>query len=226
MPIDFIIFVLIAIFLIFRLGSVLGKRTGHQKPPDFMGRHHRHAEGENGNAEDDEDNVVHLPGSPDTEDKPESAAFSGPAGPGLKEIRNADPDFDPDQFVDGAKIAFEMIVTGFANGDRDTLRSLLANDTYEDFARAIDARETADQRMEDTLIGIDELEIEDARLNGTMAEVTVRIESKQVNVLYGSDGEVVDGDPQKVETVVDIWSFARDTQSSDPNWRLIGTRSE
>lgn len=219
MPIDIIVFLLIAVFLIFRLGSVLGKRTGHQKPADFLRRQQEDS------GERREENVVHLPNQQHAEGGPESPAFTGPAGEGLRAIRDADPDFDPDQFLEGARAAFDMIVNAFAQGDQATLKQLLDEPTYESFATAIRERERNMQRMEDTLIGIDDAEIEEAELRGGVARVTVRFDSKQVNVLYDQDDQVVEGDPQKVIEVTDIWTFARDTRSDDPNWQLVETRS-
>jgi predicted lipid-binding transport protein (Tim44 family) len=221
MPIDIIIFGAIALFLIFRLGSVLGKRTGHQqKPPGFPGAP-TPLETKDRTAEND-DNVVRMPGAHD-EPEPESARFDGPAGDGLRAIRDADPDFDPDGFLEGAKAAFEMIVTAYAEADRKTLKNLLDKDTFESFSGAIDAREEAGQRLEDTLVGIDVADIQAAEMRGNEARVTIRFVSQQINVTYDSENRVLDGDPTAVETVTDTWTFARSVRSRDPNWQLVET---
>lgn len=221
MTLDLIIFAAIALFLIFRLGRVLGKRTGHQERPNFppttdSAPPSRDRSGER------EDNVVRMP--PRDEPAPESALFDGPSGPGLQEIRERDPSFDPDEFLSGAKVAFEMIVTAYAEGDRKTLRNLLDKPTYDGFAGAIDAREREGQRMEDTLVGIDAAEIEEAGMDGDTARVTVRFVSQQINVTYDSEGRVLDGDPSAVERVSDLWTFARSVKARDPNWELVETR--
>jgi predicted lipid-binding transport protein (Tim44 family) len=221
MTLDLLIFAAIALFLIFRLGRVLGKRTGHQERPNFppttdSAPPSRDRSGER------EDNVVRMP--PREEAAPESAAFEGPAGAGLAEIRERDPEFDPDEFVSGAKVAFEMIVIAYAEGDRNTLRNLLDKQTYEGFAAAIDERERQGQRMEDTLVGIDSAEIEEAGMDSDTARVTIRFISQQINVTYDSEGRVLDGDPSAVERVSDVWTFARSVKARDPNWELVETR--
>ena len=180
-PLDLILFAALALFLIFRLGSVLGKRTGHQKPTDIFGD--KGAAGgadknagtrdRSGEREDDADeNVIRMPGArqPDADETP---SFGGKAGSGLTQIKVADPNFDPDGFVDGARQAFEMIVRAYAEGEGKTLKQLLSKDVYESFAAAIREREKAGERMEDTLYGIDNAEIVAAGMQGNVASVTV-----------------------------------------------------
>jgi predicted lipid-binding transport protein (Tim44 family) len=227
-PLDLILFAALALFLIFRLGSVLGKRTGHQKPTDLFGDRGGRAGGDrSGEREDQPDeNVIPMPGKQRDQGRAEeSPQMTGPAGSGLTQIKVADPDFDPDQFLDGARQAFEMIVTAYAEGDGRTLKQLLSKDVYENFAAAIREREKAGERMEDTLYGVDEATVVDARMEGSTASVTVQFVSQQVNVTYDSEGRVVAGDPNEVATVTDIWTFQRDVKSRDPNWELAETRS-
>lgn len=235
-PLDLILFAALALFLIFRLGSVLGKRTGHQKPTDIF--RNRQSDGGNdrsGEREDSEDeNVIRMPGARHPEradtarDSPGDLSgdeFSGKAGSGLTQIKVADPDFDPDGFVDGARQAFEMIVQAFAEGEGKTLKQLLSKEVYENFAGAIREREKAGQRMEDTLYGIDSAEIVAAGMQGSIASVTVKFVSQQINVTYDNEGRVIAGDPSEVVTVTDIWTFQRDVKSRDPNWELAETSS-
>lgn len=223
MSIELLIYAAVALFLVFRLFSVLGKRTGHQKRSDFPPPHPTDAQREESRSGETQDNVVRMPGAQDAP-TPDSAQFEGPAGDGLRAIYEADGRFSPDSFVDGAKKAFEMIVTAYAEGDRKTLKNLLDKPTYESFSGAIDAREKAGHRMEDMLVGIDSAEITEAGMQGDTARVTVTFVSQQVNVTYDSEGRVVDGDPSTVETVSDEWTFARNVKSSDPNWQLVETR--
>lgn len=225
MQLDLVIFAIIALFLIFRLGSVLGKRTGHQKRPDFqVGTPTPPEESSNRAGERADDNIIRMPKAFEEEPE-ESAQLKGPAGDGLRQIQARDDGFDPDGFLDGAKAAFEMIVTAYAEGDRKMLKSLLDKATFESFSGAIDAREKEGQRMEDTLVGIDKADIVEAAMDGDQAKVTVRFISQQVNVTYDSEGRVLDGDPTAIETVTDEWSFARQVTSRDPNWQLIETRA-
>jgi len=219
---DILIFAGVALFLIYRLGTVLGKRTGHQNPTEIFG-------GQNDNADnlDDEDDetVVQMPKSR-PEPKPiDDAMLGGPLGPGLTQIKLADPLFDPDQFIEGAKVAFEMVLDSFSQGDVKTLRQLLNDDVYDNFYQAIQAREAANQRLEETLVGIDSAELIEARLENYNAILTTKFVSQQVDALYDADGQVIEGNPNEVVTVVDIWTFQRNTRDRDPNWVLIETRS-
>ena len=229
---DIIIFAAIAAFLVLRLRGVLGKRTGHERPQNFDPFRKDQSE------ESAQDKVIHLPerGAPGAE--PEEAAegmveatFESTAEPGspvaagLTQIKLADRGFEPETFAGGARAAFEMIIGSFAQGDTRTLRPLLSNDVYEDFAGAIKSREEANETLETTLVGIQEAEIIEAELQGKTAFVTVKFVSEQVNVTRDAEGKAVDGDESHVATITDIWTFARNTRSRDPNWTLVATRS-
>ncbi len=224
---EILVFAAIAAFLVFRLRSVLGKRTGHQEPPKYDP--FRKDKGE----EAGQDKVIQLPDraaggeAAEAEDvsAEELGATGSPAAAGLTQIKLADREFDPEGFVTGAKVAFEMVVASFAQGDSRALRPLLSNDVYEDFTSAIKAREEANETLETTLVGINEAEIIEAELQGKTAFVTVKFVSEQVNVTRSAKGEVVDGDESHVATITDIWTFARNTRSRDPNWTLVATRS-
>ena len=145
------------------------------------------------------------------------------AGPAR--IKAVDRSFREREFVKGARGAFEMVVEAFANGDGKTLKTLLDGPVYENFASAIREREKAGQTLETTLVGIDEAEIIGAELQGRYAVVTVKFVTGQVNATRDASGEIVDGDPNNVVQVTDIWTFRRDARSSDPNWLLIATGS-
>ncbi len=218
---DIVFFALVAGFLILRLRSVLGRRTGNENRERWTPRLPQRAPAKPaaGPATDRPlpDNVTPLPGR-------EPAGTGGsPLDAALTQIRLADPSFDPPRFAEGAKAAFEMIVTAFAQGDTGTLRPLLADDVYENFAAAIKGRQDAKQTLETTLIGIKAAEIVEARMEGRTAFVTVKFVSEQVNVTRNAAGEVVDGDANRVAAVTDIWTFARNTRASDPNWALVQT---
>lgn len=218
---DIVFFALVAGFLILRLRSVLGRRTGNENRERWTPRLPQRAPGKPGLAQPGAerplpDNVTPLPGrEPPTPSSPLDAA--------LTQIRLADPSFDPAQFAGGAKAAFEMIVMAFAQGDTGTLRPLLSDDVYENFAAAIKGRHDAKQTLETTLIGIKSAEILEARMEGRTAFVTVKFVSEQVNVTRNAAGEVVDGDANRVAAITDIWTFARNTRASDPNWVLVQT---
>lgn len=225
---DILIFAGVALFLIYRLGTVLGKRTGHQNPTELFGGRPDKTDGPDkadGSDNDDDDTIVQMPKSRPEPQPIDDEMLDGPLGPGLTQIKLADPLFDPDQFVDGSKIAFEMVLDSYSQGDVNTLRQLLNDDVYDNFYQAIQAREAANQRLEETLVGIDTAELIEARLEDYNALLTVKFISQQVNALYDADGQVIEGNPNEVVTVTDIWTFQRNTRDRDPNWVLIETRS-
>jgi predicted lipid-binding transport protein (Tim44 family) len=232
---DIVLFAAVAAFFVLRLRSVLGKRTGHQEPPpsrDAFSSSRREGEREEPEAEPEAEKVIPLPDRRDEAAEPEPAGREAPAGAaeglpgaGLARIKMADKAFDENQFLAGAKQAFEMIVAAYAEGDTKALRPLLANDVYSDFAGAIEERRKNDQTLETTLVGINEADIVDAELQGRTAFVKVRFRSEQVNTLRDSEGRIVEGDPNAVTKVTDIWTFARNTRSRDPNWTLVATES-
>jgi predicted lipid-binding transport protein (Tim44 family) len=219
---DIILIAAVAAFLILRLRSVLGRKTGHDQPPKFDPFRDRRKE------ESAEDKVIQLPDRGETADAEGIEAIPSDASPleqGLMQIKIADSSFDPDGFVKGSKVAFEMIVAAFAKGDTKSLRPLLSNDVFSDFAGEIKAREDRKETLETTLIGINQADIIEAELQGKTAFVTVKFVTEQINVTRDAAGEVVDGDPSAVTSVTDIWAFARNTRSRDPNWTLVATGS-
>jgi predicted lipid-binding transport protein (Tim44 family) len=215
---DIILFAMLAAFLVYRLGSVLGKRTGNeQQRPDIPGAGAGPDEGQ-------EANVISLADrSLDPENELVEAA--SPLDAAITQIKLADRSFDEEGFVTGARMAFEMVVESFAGGDTATLRNLLSDDVYENFAAAIHDRVSKDQTHETTMVGFDVAEIIEAEMEGRNALVTVKYISDQVNVTRDAAGETIEGDPAAVTRITDIWTFARDVSSSSPNWVLIATRS-
>jgi predicted lipid-binding transport protein (Tim44 family) len=143
----------------------------------------------------------------------------------LERMREIDPNFDARHFMEGAKVAYEMIVTAFAEGDEKTLKPLLAPDIFEQFAAAIDTRKSGGLTQELEFVGLDEATLKDARLDGTTARMTVKFVSKVITATRDANGEVVEGNPEKLTTVREIWTFERDLTSRDPNWRLVATEA-
>lgn len=234
--IDILLFAAIAAFLVFRLRNVLGKRVGHERPEHANRDRFSNDPNRDQPANDAGDKVVPLPdlnARPDLPRDDAPAAAQAAAEPpsagglaaGLLQIRRADPGFSPEGFVDGARAAFEMVVQAFAAGDLKTLKPLLSDAVFDQFRQAIKARETAGQKLETTLVGIDKAEIVEAELRDRTAIVTVSFRTEQVNVIRDASGEPVDGDATQVDKVTDIWTFSRNTRSRDPNWTLIATRS-
>ena len=148
-----------------------------------------------------------------------------PLATGLRQIHAADSSFDENGFLRGARAAFEMIVGAFAAGDTAALRPLLSDAVYESFSEAIRVRTAARETHETRLVSVDTVDLVEAGMDSRNAVVTVKFISQQINVTRAADGSIVDGDPEKVEEKTDFWTFARNTQSSDPNWQLVATRS-
>ncbi|WP_439578472.1 Tim44/TimA family putative adaptor protein [Elioraea sp.] len=222
-PIDLILFGMVAAFLVLRLRSILGRRTGYERPPtpvEPTGAGEEAARTIDTRAE--EAVVPQLGGPGPKRGLPDPAS---PAGQVLARIRQIDPEFDPAGFLMGAEGAFAMIVEAFARGDRQTLQTLLSPEVFRDFEGAITAREQAGERQRTELVALRESSILEVDLRGTVATIGARFVSDQINMTYGADGTVTAGGEAVTETV-DVWSFARDLNSADPTWLLVGTRSE
>ncbi len=228
---DLILLAVIAGFIILRLRSHLGRRTGHQEQLDpFAQQRRERAEREAG-----EERVLRFPerkeeAKAQAEDerlpdigRDDVPSHTVPVGKGLADIKAADPSFDEKEFASGARMAFEMILNAYAGGDLKTLRPLLANEVFEEFAGAIRTREEAGEVLETTLVGVTEAEIVEAELQGKTAFVTMRFRSEQINLLRDAKGQLLEGGEQNVEEITDLWTFARNTRSRDPNWTLVAT---
>jgi predicted lipid-binding transport protein (Tim44 family) len=215
-PIDLILFGMIAAFLVLRLRSILGRRTGFERPaPPYQPPAGPTATGPviDGHAERPAATVVRV--------LPEPASTTGQA---LAAMRSIDRGFDPTAFLDGAEKAFRIIVAAFASGDRATLRGLLSDDTYHAFEQAIAAREAAGQTQVSAIHGMQSATIENAELRGTVALITVRFVSDQTSLTQDKTGHPVTG-ADAVTEITDVWTFERDLAAHDPVWRLISARS-
>jgi predicted lipid-binding transport protein (Tim44 family) len=144
---------------------------------------------------------------------------------GLDAIARDDKSFDAKQFVGGARAAYEMIVSAFAEGDRRTLKNLLSREVYEGFEQAIRDRESRGDKAETRFVSIDKSDIIGAELRNRTAQVTVRFVSQLISVTRDRNGNVIEGSPEKVTDVTDVWTFARDVTSRDPNWKLVATEA-
>ncbi|HYF56729.1 MAG TPA: Tim44/TimA family putative adaptor protein [Salinarimonas sp.] len=229
-----IIFLALAVFVIWRLRSVLGQKTGHEQPPGDPLRREPPPGGRAPLRPAETDNVVRLPGAPAArpaaaEPSPDRWKGIAPAGSpvaaGLDELVSQEPAFDPHGFLAGAKAAYEMIVTAFANGDRKTLQGLLSREVYEGFEGAIAERERRGERAETTFVSIDRAEMVGVEVRNRVAQVTVRFGSQLITATRDAAGKVVDGSPDSVVEVTDVWTFARTLGSRDPNWPLVATES-
>ena len=226
-----IIFLALAVFIFLRLRSVLGQRTGRERPPydPYAAREPVRPAPEK---------VVALPNRTPEAVAPKPAepvepgerwkgiAETGsPLAAGLDVIAAGDANFDPQHFLTGARAAYEMIVNAFAEGDRRTLKNLLSREVYDGFEAAITGREKRGETVENRFVSIDNAEITAAELRGRTAQLTVRFQSKLVTATRDKNGNVIDGNAEKVTDITDVWTFARDLSSRDPNWKLVATEA-
>jgi predicted lipid-binding transport protein (Tim44 family) len=221
-------FFIAAVIIFIQLRAVLGRRNGNERPrPDLPARREQMADA------GDDSKVVTLPRrGREPAESDAFAAIDAYAKPdtelnrGLRALKTADPSFEPVEFVKGASIAYEMIVTAFAEGDRKTLKNLLSREVYEGFVAAIADRESRGEAIRSNFVGIERADIIQAEMKGSEANVTIRIVSKLISATIDNAGKVIEGDLEEVSEVNDVWTFARDTRSRDPNWRLIATEAD
>ena len=224
-----LLFLVIAVVIFLRLRSVLGRRTGNERP-----RYDPYS-AQDANGKPVRDNIVTLPrGEPARQPEPmDEATFArrlkdiapenSDVAHKLSALAQQDRNFDPKHFMQGARTAYEMIVTAFAQGDRKTLRQLLNREVFDSFAAALDEREKAGETVDFRFVGISKAEITDTELTGRSAHITVKFVSELITATRNGAGEVVDGDPSRIREVTDIWTFARDISARDPNWRVVAT---
>ncbi|WP_439816384.1 Tim44/TimA family putative adaptor protein [Zavarzinia sp. CC-PAN008] len=211
---DIILLAMLAGFIALQLRRVLGRRTGAERPPPARDPFEPVAR---------DDNVVPLPQrAPRDGDVRPPPPASGPAA-GLTQIQVADRGFELDGFIAGARMAYEEIVKAVSAGDLDSVRSFVSPDVVRDFQRAIDQRKADGLVTDSAIAAILKSEVADARMTGRTAEITIAFTSELISVTRNASGQVVDGHPTAGREVTDIWTFARDTRSRDPNWQLIRT---
>jgi predicted lipid-binding transport protein (Tim44 family) len=227
-----IIFLALAVFIFLRLRSVLGQRTGRERPPYPLQDGPRTRM----------DTVVPMPQRQQADAAPQRPAEAAPTPPpadrwkditetgssaiaGLDAIAAAEPGFDGKHFMAGARAAYEMIVTAFAGGDRRQLRNLLSREVFDGFDAAITDRERRGETAESRFVSIDGSTVTAAEMRNRTAQVTVRFVSKLISATRDRSGTVIDGNAEKVTDVTDVWTFARDISSRDPNWKVIATEA-
>jgi predicted lipid-binding transport protein (Tim44 family) len=228
----------LAIVILFRLRSVLGTRTGNERNPLERRGAPAKADAAKPAVKPGDESVVQMrprPVEPAVDGDADRAArrlateveqFShGDANiaAGLNAIAEADPSFGPKSFMEGAKAAYEMIVTAFAQGDKATLRNLLEKEVYDGFERAIKDREATGNKVDFTFVGLPKVEITEAELDKRNATITIHFDAEVVQATRDKDGNLIEGNADQVQTISDEWSFARSPRARDPNWKLVAT---
>ena len=239
-----LISLIVAVVAVLKLRSVLGRRTGDEE--SRIERARSEEQKRIAGSATASDKVVALPRRGREEPAVEPATGVSVAEAeariktvaggdslvlrGLMDILKADPAFDPEHFLGGARQAYEMIVTAFAEGNRKVLRDLLGREVYEGFASAISEREARGDQVDQSFVGINKADILEAEMQKGMAHVTVRFISQLIKATRSKAGVVIDGDPAKVKEVTDIFTFSRDVSTAaartNLNWKLIGTQSQ
>src|SRR5579872_2982543 len=218
---DIFLFAVVAGVILFRLYTVLGRRTGNERPPPDAYRLTGRTPADAAAAKD---NVVPLPVAARpaaSQDTP-----SDPVARGLLDIKLADRTFETDHFLSGARSAYELIVTAFARGERAQLKPLLSDEVFTAFGQVIGGREQRKESVEFTFVGFKDVKIVHAVLKGRSAEITVAFSSQFISVTTDANASVIDGDGKTVRDVTDVWTFARDVRARDPNWLLIATSGD
>ncbi|WP_294535546.1 Tim44/TimA family putative adaptor protein [uncultured Rhodoblastus sp.] len=203
-----IIFAFLAIFVLWKLRSVLGERTG--------------LEGQR----DPGPSPIPAPLSPPSANDARWTEFADRGSPvwaGLDDIARAQPDFAPRSFLDGACAAYEMVVQAFSRGDEAALHSLASEEVFNSFKGALEERTRRGETMETTFVGFNSVKLVEARVERPNALIAVRFDSQFVTVTRASNGAVIEGDPTQPSNIVDIWTFARRNDASGPNWTLVAT---
>jgi predicted lipid-binding transport protein (Tim44 family) len=240
-----LVLLIVAVVVVLKLRSVLGRRTGDEEARLERYRAERRQQSAPA-APPEPDNIIAIPrrdreppapapaaevaAAPDAETRiKDYPGLTPEVRRGLLTIAKVDTAFDTEAFIRGARQAYEMIVTAFAEGNRKLLRGLLDADAYRDFDRAIAEREARGEQIDQSFVGIQKAQITDAGLKDGKAHVAVRFVSQLISATRDKAGAVLSGDPQKVKDVTDIWTFQRDVSTprarENPNWKLIATHA-
>ncbi|MCB1532211.1 MAG: Tim44 domain-containing protein [Alphaproteobacteria bacterium] len=229
MPADIIVYALVAAGLIFWLRSVLGTRHGDEKqrPNPYMASAEKPSDApieglytELELPETPEDKVRELVENPVRGMRVDNKTAEN----GLVDITKIDREFDVRVFLEAAQDAFAIIVESFAEGDRETLKDLLAPPVYAAFEGAINVREEKGESVETEIHAIKRAEIIEAWLDKKTAYITVRFTAEETSVTKDSESNIIAGDADRISEMRDIWVFSRVLKSRDPRWLLQETR--
>lgn len=233
---EILIWAAVAGIVLYRLRSVLGRRTGNERPPRDRLSQESSPSGAGDSSRTDKPVIALSPGgrvkrmTGISQDRASAEAVgidpNSPLADTLSRIRVADRHFEPGEFLDGAKAAYRMIIEAFASGDEAVLKPLLSPEVLANFRSAISKRASKGESVDSKVTDIVKSVIKDAGLHGSTAEITVRFESEIIRCVRDSEHRVIDGDPSEPARVIDVWTFSRDVESDDPNWTLVATATE
>lgn len=205
--------------MIFRLWSILGKRDGFEGPPSSQ------------KPPNDQNNIIPMPIRPLKEritpaETPPISPVDAALEEGLKKIQSADPSFRLEPFLDGAIMAFEIIVEAFAKGDKSTFKPLLSPTVYKSFVSVLKDREEAGQTVETKIVELKDPVVLNIDIKGKQEQITLKFISEQIVITRDAQGQILDNPAHLTLTMNDIWTFSRTIGSQDPNWTLVATRIE
>lgn len=223
-----IILALIAVFILLQLRRTLGKKTGYDNSDKQQDIYERNAHPSEKDASyEKDDNVISL--HPDQEEAGEKPNLGlSPTSPfygAIEKIHAHDRSFSLRSFIDGAEQAYGIILNSFWQADKKTLRSMLSKEVFEQFSNSVDQLKDKKLQWENTIKDVEMIDLEEANITGSLAEVTLKFTSHMVLSSKDMDGNIVEGDAKRPVKVTDIWTFCRDVRSSDPNWTLVATRN-
>lgn len=203
----------IAIFLILRLRNVLGTRDGFEPPREMSAPVARRTP---------DFEVIEGGPDPDITDHVDEDSNAAAA---LAQMKSAEPSFGVNNFLGGAKGAYEMILMGFENGDMDQIKPFISEEIYDAFLNVVASREDQGLTVDAQFIGVRETNLVDATFDeaSRMAEVTVRFVGELVYAVRNAEGDIVEGDEKQSKKQKDVWTFARSMGTDDPNWQLVAT---
>ena len=213
--IQLLVLAAIAIFLILRLRGVLGTREGFEEPVIQERR---------GAGAGDRPTFDVIEGGPDrdiTDHVPEGSDSAA----ALAQMKRTDPSFSVSEFLGGARGAYEMILMAFERGDLDSVVPYISSEVYDAFAQVVDERQRQGLTVDAQFIGVSDMSLTEATYDDETheAEITVAFKSEMTSVVKNAEGEVVEGSASEIKRMKDSWTFARDMDSNDPNWRLVAT---
>jgi len=226
----------IALMVVWRLRSVLGQRTGTERPPIDPYAPPRRTNG-SAPAETASGKVLDFPSSKEeaarkVDLEPKVPIWTGyaraasPLAAGFEKLAQADPAFSPREFLEGAKLAYEMIVEAFAKGDKPALKNLLSREVFDGFSKAIDGRSQAGEKLDFQFVGFEKVDFMSVALTGKRANIVVKFASQMISATYDKAGTLIDGNPREVRDITDIWTFEREVAQKDPNWRVVATETQ
>lgn len=216
--VELIILIAIAAMVLFYLRSIIGTRTGHEGPP---------ARGRFGVGNDDThgDDVTPIRSAPVQDESEALKNLDHASRSALDGMVEAEPDFDLEEFMSGARQAYEMILVAYEEGDRETLKSLLTPDVFQAFDEVITQRAEQGLRVEARFIGVRDVRTTEVSFDTEMkeADVTLRFVGEMIVAVHDADNRIVEGDPNEIRRQTDVWTFSRVMGSRNPNWLLTST---